>query len=168
MTEGRRRGTLPPRQDWLLRGLIALVQGAEQQGVKMGIPVTLNVGGFLVSGFVISGADYFEEFSEIVAYGLPDQFDEESKESITATFRTLADIYEPEEETLEGAVQRESYNFVHLRDARFMHPGGDPFPTNTGMLWRTKLEAVDGFTLGALLPVRDEAPELDEESEPDE
>lgn len=140
-----------------------MVEDTERQGVKMGIPVTLGVGGFLVSGFVISGSDYFEEFSEIVGYGLPDQFDDETKDSITRAFRTLGEIYEPREETLERTIQRESYNFVHLRDARFVHPGGDPIPTNRGMLWRTKLEAVDGFTLGAFMVTPDE-----EDPEPDE
>ena len=163
MGESRRRGTTPPRQDWLLRGLIALVQGSEKEGVKMSIPVTLNVGGFLVSGSVISGGEYFEEFSEIVGYGLSNSFDEESKEGITATFRTLGDVYEPKEQTLEEIIRRESYNFVHLRDARFMHPGGDPIPLNMGMLWRTKLEAVDGFTLGALVPFPDDEPESDDD-----
>jgi len=167
MTEGRRRGT-PPRQDWLLRGLIALVHGAEREGVKMSVPVTLNVGGFIVSGLVISGGEYFEEFSEIIEYGLTNAFDEESRQRITSAFRAIGNAYEPKEEALEGVIERESYNFVHLRDARFLHPGGDPIPTNAGMLWRTKLEAVNGFTLGMMIATPDEEPEIDEEPEPDE
>lgn len=159
---------MPPRQDWLLRGLIALVEGSGKRGIRLGIPVTLNVGGFLVSGLVISGKEYFEGFSAIVAYGLPDEFDEESRESITATFRELGNIYEPKEETLEGVVQRERYNFVHLRDARFLHPAGEPMPVNPGMLWRTKLEAVDGFTLGLMVTTPEDEPDLDSEYEPGE
>jgi hypothetical protein len=148
--------------------LIALVHGAEREGIKMEIPVTLSVGGFIVSGLVISGGEYFEEFSEIVRYGLTENFDEESKQNIATTFRNLGNVYEPREETLEGVIERESYNFVHLRDTRFLHPGGDPVPTNTGMLWRTKLEAVDGFTLGMMVAAPDEEPEIDEELELDE
>jgi hypothetical protein len=142
-------------------------------GISLGIPVTLNVGGFLVSGYVISGKDYFEEFSRIVQGGLPDFFSDEDKKNIVDSFRKLADQYEPEGATTEETVVQSRFNFVHLRNAVFLHPGGEPVPSNVGLLWRTKLDAVDGFTLGLLVALPDE-PEPDDElvsgdeSEPDE
>ena len=145
------------------------MQSVEEQGIKLGVPITLNVGGFLVIGFVITGREYFEEFSRIVANGLPSEvFDDEGKESITSSFRNLRDLYQPAEESIEGAVARGGYNFVHLRDAAFIHPGGERIPYSSGLLWRTKLDAIDGFTLGLLTPVPEEESEANDEPKPDE
>lgn len=167
MTEGRRR--LPaPTTDWLLNGLIGLVHGIEQEGVQMAVPVTLHVGGFLVSGYVISGREYFEEFSQIIQAGLPDAFGDENKESIAESFRRLSDQYQLEGVAPEEAVAQGRYRFVHLRNAMFLHPSGDPIPSNVGMLWRTKLETVDGFTLGMLIPQWGDEPEPGDESESDD
>ncbi len=172
MTEGRSRSG-GPNADWLLRGLVGLVHGIEREGIQLGIPVTLSVGGFLVSGYVISGREYFEDFSQMVQAGLPDLFEDEDKESMAESFRKLADQYEPEGATVEEAVVQSRFNFVHLRNALFLHPGGDPVPSNVGLLWRTKLDAIDGFTLGLLIASPDEPEANDEfllgdQPEPDE
>ena len=168
MTEGRRRTGAQMRRDWLLEGLVSMVQGVERQGVELAVPATLNVGGYLVSGYVISGKEYFEEFAELIARGLPDTFDEEGKQSITKSFNNLRSIYETTEDSVEDVIAQGGYNFVHLRDAMFLHPSGDRIPTESGMLWRTKLEAVDGFTLGILRPELRDEDELEDEPEPDE
>lgn len=171
MAEGRRRSSRSAGSDWLLRGLVGLIHGVEREGerlgvtVTLGIPVTLHIGGFLVSGYVISGKEYFEEFSQIAQRGLPDIFDEENKEKIAASFLRLGDQYESEEDTVEEAVALSRYNFVHLRDAIFLHPSGDPVPADGGMLWRTKLEAVDGFTLGMLIPRWGDEAESDDQAD---
>lgn len=174
MTEGRRRGNRSGGSDWLLRGLVGLIQGVEREGerqgvqISLGIPVTLHIGGFLVAGYVISGKEYFEEFSEMTQRGLPDIFNDEQKEAIVGSFARLGNQYESEEETVQDAVALSRYSFVHLRDATFLHPSGEPIPADSGMLWRTKLEAVDGFTLGMLRPRWHEEAELDDEAESDE
>src|SRR3712207_111011 len=99
MAEDRRRSGRPATWDWLLEVLIRLVNNTERQQVRLGIPVTLNVGGFLVSGFMIGGSEYFEEFSRIVEFGLPDElFGEEGKQDVSGVVRRLADFYGPEEE----------------------------------------------------------------------
>jgi hypothetical protein len=145
-----------------------MVQGVEQQGVELAVPVTLNVGGYLVSGYVISGKEYFEEFAELVARGLPDAFDEERKQTIAKSFNNLRNIYDTTEDRVEDVIAQGGYNFVHLRDALFLHPSGDTIPSTSGMLWRTKLEAVDGFTLGMLRPELRDEDELEDEPELDE
>jgi hypothetical protein len=161
MARRRRRDDGPATSDWLLNGIVGMVHGAEQAEIRLGVPVILNVGGFLVTGFVISGQEYFERFSQEVAVGLPDAFGEETKASIIDSFGRLGEIYvSDEEETIEDATL-DQYNFVHLRDVQFIHNEGAPIPPEPGMLWRCKLSAVDGFTLGLLLPSY-------EEGEPDE
>jgi hypothetical protein len=166
MAESRRPSRRSATSDWLLGVLIRLVNSTEEQQVGLEIPVILNVGGFLVSGFMIGGRAYFEEFTDTVEKSLP--FAEEEKEAATATFRRLASLYGPEEDIPEGRLSTERFDFVHLRDARFLHADSPPIPSTEGMLWRCKLEAVDGITLGLLTSERIEATEQGETGEPDE
>jgi hypothetical protein len=169
MAEGRRPSGRPTTWDWLLGVLIRLVNSTEQRQIRLGIPVTLNVGGFLLSGYMIGGREYFEEFSRTVEEGLPDELvGEEGQEGVAAPFRRLTDLYSPEEDVPEGRLSQERFDFVHLRDARFFHPDSAPLPSNQGILWRCKLEAVDGFTLGLLTAEPIEATEKSETGEPDE
>lgn len=164
MAESRRRGAGSVTSDWLLNGLVGLVHGAEQAEIRLNIPVILNIGGFLVAGWVISGQEYFERFSQEVAASLPDTFSEETKESLVESFGRLGQIYVSDKEQTVADATLERYNFVHLRDAQFMHNDGPPIPPEPGMLWRCKLSAVDGFALGLLTASYGEAEP--EEAEP--
>lgn len=132
------------RVDWFLRVLVSTVNGVEKGGGRLEVPVTLNVGGFLVSGYMVGGNRYFEEFASLLRIGLADTFGEEGAQSIVAPFREAGRVYD--KEGMEDLP--EAKHFVHLRDTRFFRPGGDPIPTTQGVLWRGRLEAVDGFTLG--------------------
>jgi len=38
--------------------------------------------------------------------------------------------------------------FIHLQDARWLYSDGKVISGNTGVLWRGKLSAVDGFCFG--------------------
>lgn len=133
--------------------------------MRLGIPVILNIGGFLVTGFVISGQEYFEQFSEEVAAGLPDAFGEEAQGKIVESFGRLGEIYVSDKEQTVADATLEQYNFVHMRDVQFVHNDGPPIPPEPGMLWRCKLSAVDGFTLGLLRASLDEAVSDDVESD---
>lgn len=166
MAESRKRGTGSATSDWLLNGLVGLVHGAEQAEIRLGIPVILNVGGFLITGFVISGQEYFERFSQEVAAGLPDAFDQEAKESIVESFGRLGEIYVSDKETTIADATLERYSFVHLSDAQFIHNNGSPIPAEPGILWRCKLSAIEGFSLGLLRVSNQEVDEPDE-IEPD-
>lgn len=164
MTEGRSQRTTPPTADWLLGSLVALANSVEDQGARVGIPVTLNVGGFIVSGLMISGKEYFEIFSQIMEEGLPEAlFGEEGKEGITSMYRDFGDLYGPEGDDPDPISRVERYNFVHLREATFLHTSGDPIPTKQGMLWRTRLRAVDGFTLGSIVVTDPDSDESDDD-----
>lgn len=165
MTEREGRDEIPAASDWLLESLVRLVNHLERQGVRMNIPITLNIGGLLVSGFLMDGKEYFEQFAQIMEAGLPEFFGE-TKEQIANNFRELGGLYDP---TGEGTPRAESpedapeasdvplnFYFVHLKDAVFVHPGGAPIPSDQGVLWRCRLEAVDGFTLGSFAITPDE------------
>src|SRR5690349_15616086 len=51
------------RIDWFLEGLVQ--QTNEHSGATL--PVTLNVGGTLISGYLVSGADYFDGLGKELA-----------------------------------------------------------------------------------------------------
>jgi len=133
------------------------------------LEVTLNVGGALVSGGLISERTYFDLMADKV-HNIAPNIREELEARVDARIRRRLEEGEgeaPSEAELE-AIREEaivagldagprrlvgSYDrsedtgkFVHLRDAVIRTgalPGG-----LTADLWRGNLEAVDGFSLG--------------------
>lgn len=122
-------------KDWFLQSLINMVNGG-----KMSFGITLNVGGFLVSGTLIGGKEYFEGFGEDFASGFQDL---DSAESIKAAFSKNGEIYTSEEDAPPPS-------YVHIKDARFFNTNGNPIPGNRGVWWRGRVAEVDGFSLGSL------------------
>jgi hypothetical protein len=127
--------------DWFLA---ELVRRANEGGLSVG--VTLCVGGTLVSGSLIGGRAYFESIAESAA-GAPRDSVEAAR--ARAFLRSPAALYaaasdeppEPDDEPLA---------YIHLARARFLAANGRPIPGKTGLLWRGRLGAVDGFVLGAV------------------
>ncbi len=125
--------------DWFLA---ELVRWSNQHGIEIG--VTLSIGGAVVTGIMIGGAEYFETFSAAFQSGLPDDSD---RASFGDVFSALAQrVYGPVEEPAPGATHPLP-SFIHLRAARFVRENGQFAPTE-GALWRGKIRAVDGFSLG--------------------
>ncbi len=145
MSENQQNTIVIPAQpdkdiDWFLRLLVQTVNGTETF-----YTITLNVGGLLVSGELIGGHKYFEGISEeLKKAGL----DIEG----VGLIKSLGDRYIKEREQEQDS---ESKTFmppvcIHLRNARIFHPAGTPIPTSSSIWWRGRLNAVDGFSLGAL------------------
>lgn len=127
-----------PREDWFLQYLITIVNRGD---ITFGI--TLNVGGFLVSGTLIGGSKYFEGFGEEFVAPFANT---ESAEEIKKAFVQHGDIYKDE----PGLSSLPAY--IHLKDARFFNSRNAPLPGNTGVWWRGRVAEVDGFMLGYLSP----------------
>lgn len=112
--------------DFILELLIGI---AEKDNA---IPITLNVGGLIVSGFLISQAAYFKEFMYGAMYRQYQKGIEEDP--------TLAESKEAESET-------RLHKFIHLRNAKIFYPGQKPIPgEGDGFLWRGRIAAVDGYS----------------------
>lgn len=100
--------------------------------------ITLNVGGWLISGYLIG----YEEYMKTFMFGQIQKVIDEAREQLKA----------------EGELEESSGNdqphkcprFIHLKDAKFFQPGYHPIPGNEGVLWRGRLSAVDGFVYGVL------------------
>src|SRR5438309_374555 len=89
--------------------------------------ITLNVGGMLIAGELISGKTYLQEFTS-------------QAEQTTSS-----------KQNDEPLPDDEDRHYIHLRNAFFYMTGGTPVPgRGEGFLWRGRLSAVDGFTMGRL------------------
>ncbi|MCE7793260.1 gas vesicle protein GvpU [Salipaludibacillus sp. CUR1] len=96
--------------------------------------ITLNVKGSVVTGTVISAAEYLEEMSG--------QFSEEDdgENAIREQLEEAADSLKEEESP--------ATNYVHLKNAKLFSESGKSLPSKGAVLWRGKLTEIDGFFLG--------------------
>ena len=121
-------------QDSYLQGLLALAE----DGTK--VPVTLSIGGLLVTGHLISTQEYGEGGERVLFEAV--EASEEGREERDAgkeAFLLRRQIYEDIEE---------GDKYVHLQNARFYAPSGQPWMQPEGFLWHGKAAAVDGFVMG--------------------
>jgi hypothetical protein len=121
--------------DWYLQQLVSIVNTSD---IEFGI--TLVLGGSVVSGRLIGGKKYFEAFAADFAEAWPS----ETKSEIRRALASKAEIYDNSRDAQTAPPQ-----FIHLADARCYYPGSH-LPNNRGVLWRGKINAVSGFSLGAL------------------
>lgn len=131
--------TRPGDSDWLLMDFVRYANSG------LSLPITLMMGGSLVSGTLIGGAQWLERFSELTFDSLKG-VSREIAEVLRGNIASYAEIYmrEPEEDAPPAS-------FVHLYNAK-IYTGGKIVPTEgAGMLWRGRLSEVSGFNLGTLL-----------------
>lgn len=139
--------------DWHFQSLISLANNN-----ALGISVTLSVGGSIVTGTLIGGAEYFQLFSEQISSNIAD---EEAKRTVRESYAQLGEIYAQNLEITEGengdsATEERPLDYlgpqyVHLKDAQIISTSGQTLPSNEGALWRFKVNTVDGFSLGRLV-----------------
>ncbi len=136
--------------DWFLQSIVSTAS-------LIGPSLILNVGGLLIAGELIDGKTYFEEFAREIEEPLREAFvrtfsREEAGQSgaqIADSFRKFGDIYNPPAEGEKDSRARTHPSYVHLKNAKVYDPSGNSIPNNRGTLWRVRLTAVDGFTLGS-------------------
>lgn len=124
--------------DWVLQDFVRL---ANASSFPLGI--TVLVDGFLVSGWLASGKEYFD--------GVASQFTETAPEETAAHVRDFFSRY-GEVYVLDGDDQTDGPppEYIHLRDARLFNTYGRPIPPGKGMWWRGRLSQVSAFTFGIL------------------
>jgi hypothetical protein len=124
--------------DWFLQDLVRLTND-----LNLEIGITLNASGQTISGLLISGRRYFDIFAEQFSGGLNDS--DESKEQLKKMFQDVGSIYDNEED----APPMGPPQYIHLINAKMFESGGS-LPSQNGVLWRGKLNAISGFSLGVL------------------
>ena len=128
-----------PWKDWFLSLLVSM---ANSTGLSL--PLTVTVDGFMVTGDLCSGMDFFNDFGESFSAGAKNEGD---KAAMKQTFVGLAaDVYNRSDRD-----DNEDYiGYLHLKDARFFSSPHSPMPGNRGVFWRCRIGSVSGFFLGKL------------------
>ncbi|MFZ3213131.1 MAG: gas vesicle accessory protein GvpU [Terriglobales bacterium] len=139
----------PVHRDLILQFIVGM---ASQTGVET--PITLTVKGVYVSGYIVSGARFFDGVTEEMSKG--SFASQEVKKFTLDFFKNFAEAFRQPEATKDNAeTDPRLYrpDFIHLRAARFFAPGTVhmAIPSN-GAWWRGRLDSVDGFFLGSLFP----------------
>lgn len=116
--------------------------------------VTLCVGGTLISGELIDGAEYFNELVTETAAVPQEALSPQAATQLTTLFQNFAGRYTrpPTDPPPQSNVESEH---IHLRNARIRLLDGNDLLAGPKGLWRVRLSAVDAATLG-LLPVAQE------------
>lgn len=123
--------------------LKSLVMVSEKTSVEIGI--TLNVNGLLITGFLISQESYFDKLTQRI----------QSTESDSEAASTLVDFLKQLKHTLLEKSSDEKNGllpFIHLRDAKIYPSEGEGMPSFGHALWRGDIRAVNGFSLGEMVP----------------
>lgn len=129
----------PPGADAFLQFLVNLVNNGSQ---IESIGVTLQMGGMLVSGSIISGAEYFDSFATNFTSSL-DTLDTDTRKTVRASLAELGDVFRVPQPADPLP------NYIHLADALFFTADGTPI-AGQPTLWRGRTSSVDGFILGRL------------------
>lgn len=126
---------LPREQDAFLTRLVEYaINGVE-------LPVTLWVGGRMVSGILTSGEHFFQNTLDSFGFEVPPPEDSNAAVMIEDLQAWIQLYKEPLNDPPE---------WLHLRDAQTFKGDGNTIPSDGGVFWRGRISAVDGFHLGML------------------
>lgn len=125
--------------DWFLQWIVDFVSRTEGE-----VSITLTVGGNMISGSLISHKDYFTSMSE----SLSKPFESDGPETAEA-MKELILSFSPQPHAGEN---ENSPQYLHLKDARIYTNSNAPI-SPTGVLWRGKISAVEGFSFGRIAVV---------------
>ncbi|ERN51588.1 gas vesicle accessory protein GvpU [Alkalihalophilus marmarensis] len=98
--------------------------------------ITLNVGGAMVTGTMISAKEYFSLLSEKFEGG------NDISNHLSEQLKQAGEAAKGDEES--------PASFIHLNDAQVYCGDREPTPSEGEVLWRGKLSEVDGFFLGKI------------------
>jgi hypothetical protein len=135
----------PEEPDWFLAGLVAF-----SERFSISPEITLFVGGTVITGALSTGRAYFEELGRQMAAsnlrftgGDDEQLVNSLRETLADWCGQWAEAYPKPQAEQEAPA---TYAYIHLKDARIL--AGQQW-SHVG-LWRGKLSAVDGYTIGNL------------------
>jgi hypothetical protein len=142
-------------KDLFLRLLIGIVNNPGRERT-LPMPITLICGGTVITGTVISEAEYVETIARDVVIDATgeDEFKDFVRSMAQAMDEKAMQLIEEGGEGVDSAHANEIRNqmrsdYIHLKDSRLITDTDvmhfDPVP------WRGKISAVDGFWLGLTL-----------------
>ena len=117
----------------------------EKTSLELGI--TLNVNGLLVTGFLISQRAYFEGLTERVK---STSSDSETKGVLEHFLGELKEVALRDSQNVKTGFSP----FIHLRNVKIYPSEGRGMPTFGEALWRGDIRAINGFSLGEMVPTQ--------------
>ena len=117
MAEAQSRNTISRSVDCFLQSLISIVNDE-----LASIPITLSVGGLLISGDMIGGKAYFDEFARQFKDGFRN-ISSETTSTIEEAFKRLGDVYDPVQKESQGIATISKPRLIHLKDAQIYQSG---------------------------------------------
>lgn len=130
----------PAEGDWFLQRLISIVTSTD-----IGFGITLNVGGFLISGSLVSGHKYFEGFGKDFATPFVNLAGDDIADILRQAVAQCGATY-----TKENAEDVDVLSYIHIENAKFFDATGRSIPSDRGTWWRGRIREVQGFMLGSL------------------
>lgn len=140
--------------DVILGLLVEAINQVPDDSTGPGVGLTLNVGGVVISGRLISNWQWTQlnrdSFAESSPNGFSKLLDEvlvsmkESRDEI-ATARTAAEALP--QRYRNAVLDQDHVAFIHLTEARIYIPGQPGMPGN-GLHWRGRLSEVGGWSFG--------------------
>ena len=114
---------------------------------SIGFPVTLSVGGLVISGIIVSRDEYMKSVANSLREGVSKLQDEIKEFLESQVFKPMT---RPLDKKGQGYVV-ENTKYIHLKNARVFNTSGQPVPARgSGFLWRGRISSVDGFSIGKL------------------
>jgi len=141
-------GPLSNEYDWYLDLFIALAE----KGATL--PITLNVGGMLITGLLISTTEYLDGVAKLVSEHFAKKgTDPEEVKSIEESLSLRRFLTEKMavDTTIPPTDMDETDKYIHLKNVRFYLPSNNQPTYPPGLLWRGKASAVAGFIFGELI-----------------
>ena len=143
LKKNRKTGGRNKMKDPLLNLLISLSEKSESESTPeshSGIPITLFVGGIIISGEIVSKAVYYQQFAAGNVHDILSKFMSKTE------LATLT----------EGCEAANKY--IHLSRVQFISTNGNStlnqaIGTGTTFFWRGRLDRIDGFHVGKLKSV---------------
>ena len=142
----------PRKSDTFLLSLIRLVNANDEEGPGITFPMSLLVGGTIVTGVLVSVQEYFDNFGTEIEQGF--KFPSMEPEAAARSSKMIGDAFRQWAEDAREAQKKDpDYlpRYIHLRDARILFPD-KLIPENRAIWWRGKVDVVDGFVLGTFGP----------------
>ncbi|MFC0274774.1 gas vesicle accessory protein GvpU [Metabacillus herbersteinensis] len=100
------------------------------------LDITLNVKGAVISGTMVSAKEYFETLSETFEDG-------------SEIAQKLSEQLSQASEAVDSSVGTEVH-FLHLKNTKVYCGDSKSTPSRGQILWRGKLNEIDGFFLGKI------------------
>jgi hypothetical protein len=128
-----------PKRDWFLA---LLVDHVNEHGGS--IPLTVTVGGSVVSGTLIGVGEYYKRTADDLADVFPSRADSITAALQDAGKQSVDSVRKHKEQVRAGEAELETPHFLHLREVRYLSAG----PRTQATLWRARIDDVAGFSLG--------------------